>query len=299
MRLSLALKCADGATRHITVRAEVVARKACLSLSELPLGTTYVRVPVKKLVKLRNLTQIDTRYEWDVSRATALGLHLRIEPRQGLLGPAEELKLGLEVVAQDAGDFDLLLVCKLQGSPGYDTPSLALRLTSSVQGLCVSYEVVQPEAPVLRVLAPTTAPHVPPPEAFEPPPPLEFGMATPIFEQRTLVLIVRNHSAVPTKFSLKALRFPAAELPATLAAPPEAENFTLGASMVASLHAADRAAARAADEVARAAAADAAANDPNAPKSKARTRKGSSDSLSASTKQLGAGGRRGSCDSVG
>jgi hypothetical protein len=58
MRLSLALKCADGATRHITVRAEVVARKACLSLSEMPLGTTYVRVPVKKLIKLRNLTQV-------------------------------------------------------------------------------------------------------------------------------------------------------------------------------------------------------------------------------------------------
>ena len=28
-------------------------------------------------------------------------------------------------------------------------------------------------------------------------------MATPIFEQRTLVLILRNHSAVPTSFSLK------------------------------------------------------------------------------------------------
>ena len=45
-------------------------------------------------------------------------------------------------------------------------------------------------------------------------------MATPIFEQRTLVLILRNHSAVPTSFSLKALRFPAAELPPALAAPP-------------------------------------------------------------------------------
>ena len=28
-------------------------------------------------------------------------------------------------------------------------------------------------------------------------------MATPIFEQRTLVLILRNHSAVPTSFNLK------------------------------------------------------------------------------------------------
>ena len=95
------------------------------------------------------------------------------------------------MVAQSAGDFEVLLVCRLQGGLA---PSLALRLTSSVQGLCVSYEVVQPEAPVLRALAPVTAPHVPPPEAFDPPPPLEFGMATPIFEQRTLVLIVRNHS---------------------------------------------------------------------------------------------------------
>ena len=59
-------------------------------------------------------------------------------------------------------------------------------------------------------------------------------MATPIFEQRTLVLILRNHSAVPTSFSLKALRFPAAELPPALAAPPEAEHFTLGASMMVS-----------------------------------------------------------------
>ena len=86
MRLSLALKCANGPTRHVSVRAEVVARRACLSLSQMVLGTTYVRVPVKKLLKLRNLTQIDTTYEWDVSRATALGLQLRVEPRQGLLG---------------------------------------------------------------------------------------------------------------------------------------------------------------------------------------------------------------------
>ena len=50
---------------------------------------------------------------------------------------------------------------------------------------------------------------VPPPEAFEPPPPLEYGMTTPIFEQRTLVLIIRNHSAVPTKFNLKARASPA------------------------------------------------------------------------------------------
>ena len=71
--------------------------------------------------------------------------------------------------------------------------------------------------------------------------------------------------------------------------------------MMASLHAADRAAKREADKVAAAAAADAAANDPNASKgpSKVRVRKGSSDSLSNSTKQLGAGGRRGSTGSVG
>ena len=70
-------------------------------------------------------------------------LHLPISPYISLT----------QVIPQEAGDFDLLLVCKLQGSPGYETPSLALRLTSSVQGLCVSYEVVQPEAPVLKVLA--------------------------------------------------------------------------------------------------------------------------------------------------
>ena len=42
-----------------------------------------------------------------MSRATALGLHLRIEPRQGLLGPAEELKLGLEVIY---GDTDSVMI---------------------------------------------------------------------------------------------------------------------------------------------------------------------------------------------
>ena len=94
--------------------------------------------------------------------------------------------------------------------------------------------------------APRAEPHVPPPEAYLPPPRLDFGDATPIFEQRTLLLLVRNHSAVPTSYTIGAGKYQAGELSAELADPPSFESFSLSAAMAAAMKAAEVAAKRAA-----------------------------------------------------
>ena len=237
VRRVLALRVRHSPPSYLPVYAEVVARRACLSTSAVPLGDTYVQVAARRVIKLRNLTRIATDFRWRTEDAEAQqkGLSVRIEPPSGTLAPAEERTVGIEVISQEAGDLNVLVGCELHG--GTAQP-VGFRLTSAVQGLIVSYEVVLPDDPKLRELAPSLSPHVPPPAAYAPPPPLDFGLSTPCFDQKSLVLIVRNHSAVPTRFAMSAANYPAAVLPPALEVPPAADDFTLSASMLAAIRAA-------------------------------------------------------------
>ena len=153
------------------------------------------------------------------------------------------LPVGVRVTAFEPAEIDLLLGCKLHG--GTVAP-IGFRLTASVQGLTLSYTLLPAEEAAAHVSAPRAEPHVPPPEAYAPPPRLEFGDDTPIFEQRTLLLLVRNHSAVPTSYAIGAAKYHAGELPADLAEPPTIESFSLSAAMLAAMKAAEIAAKRAA-----------------------------------------------------
>ena len=64
LRRNLAVLVEHGETAYVGVRAEVVQRKACLSLTQVNLGTSYVRVGVQRTITLTNLTNIATEFVW-------------------------------------------------------------------------------------------------------------------------------------------------------------------------------------------------------------------------------------------
>ena len=246
MRRFLELRVEHGAPSHVAVRAEVVARAAKMSPFSYAMGTTYVRVPVQRTLTLTNLTQIATTFDC-VHHVKEGRASVTIEPPSGTLQPAQTLKLIVTVIAEMAGKLDMLVGCVLHG--GTAAP-VGCNISAVVQGLTVAYESCAQNDPRLENM-PKSLP--PPADAVdadglavvrEPPevpplPTIDFGMGVPIFEQRSIVLLVTNLSAVRTRYKLTAKRYPAASLPIELHEPPVPEDYTETATTLAHLKQAD------------------------------------------------------------
>lgn len=233
LRRTLACAVRSGRTRHVSVTAEVVQRRVCLSQSVLDLGVCYVKVPERRLLSLTNLTHCATDFEFLLPQLP--DFDVSVEPSSGTLSPNEEKQLLLRVAAYKPGAKSMLLGCKIQGGV-----PIGLRVDLTIKGLMLSWEVLQPEDPRALVLPPPAAPHAPPATAGEPPPTLDFGRRVPIFEATTRMLLITNHSAVSTTYHAAAAAFAAPALGPDDAMPPEAKTFSLTASMAAAIRARER-----------------------------------------------------------
>ena len=237
LRRNLAVLVQHGSTSYVGVRSEVVQRRACLSLTRMDLGTSYVRVAVQRAITLTNLTNIDTEFQWHahVKKGSA---NVRCSPSKGMLGGGQQLTIQVEAVPTEDGVLDVLMGCELQR--GFAKP-IGFRLQSAVQGLTILYQVYRPDDPHLTGLSPTLEPRAgeAAPDASGPMPNVDFGKENPIFEAKQLVVVMRNLSAVRTMFRLSPAKYGAAELPAELQAPPAVEDYTVTSTMLAKLKKAD------------------------------------------------------------
>lgn len=247
LRRLLELKVEDGGeSAHVAARSEVVARKCALSPSAHPLGTTYVRVPVVRTLTLTNLTRIATSFEClhTVSKGSA---DVQMEPASGVLAPAAKLTITVTIISETDGPMSLFAGCVLHG--GRARP-VGCKFSAEVQGLTVFYECLSQYDARLVDMPPTIEPPedvvaedgavaVRPPPVSPPLPMIDYGEGVPIFEQRTLVLLITNMSAVRTRYTLRAERFPAAPLPLELVDPPVPEDYTQTATALAKLKQAD------------------------------------------------------------
>lgn len=232
MRRTLACSVRHGSTAHLGAVAEVVQRAACLSKSELDFGIGYVKVPLKGLLQLRNLTRVPTAFEFEAPETG--DAELLIVPSGGVLAPDAFVDVTFQLTPFAAGKRSLLIGCSVEGGR-----SIGLRILVEVRGLTLSWEEIMPEDPRAFALPPLDEPHAPPAEAGEPPP-LNFGAAVPIFEATTRVLLVTNHSAVPTTYHAAAAAYPAPDLAPDDVALPSAASFSLSASMAAAIAARER-----------------------------------------------------------
>ena len=246
MRRMLELRVQHGPSAHISTHAEVVARRAALSPPAHVLGTTYVRVPVARTLVLTNLTNISTTFEC-VHHIVKGRAEVQMEPASGVLAPAQRLSILVTVISETSGEMDLFAGCTLHG--GCAVP-VGCRITAAVQGLTVSYEALAQDDPRLLDM-PTSMPPpedvvdsdgvvaVRPPPTIPPTPSIDFGDEVPIFEQKSLVLLVTNLSAVRTKFKLTPERYAASPLPIEYIDPPTPEDYTQTATALAGLKEAD------------------------------------------------------------
>lgn len=218
---ALAVAVTRGSESCVRVRGQVVAHAVALDEPVVDLLTTYVRVPAYATITLRNKTLLPTEWHFDdAAPMLRRPASLTFDPPRGWLEPSGTQQVHLTLTSELPGELDEIVRCTV---PRMRTP-LGLRLRSTVAGLVVSYSVEPATGegtPLGRELDDAVgAVHSPPAFAYEPPAPLHFGRSVPCFEERHLLLVVRNHSSVPTRFAMRARDHPARVDAAPPPAPP-------------------------------------------------------------------------------
>lgn len=229
LQAALSIAVTRGSTTYVSARAQVVAYRISVDTPLVDMGVTHVRVPAETTVTLRNRTMLPT--EWDLSgaqRMLRMAAALDFAPARGTLPPGGTQDVRVMLVSESTGELDEVVRCAV---PQMARP-LGIRLRSQVHGLVVSYSVepATGEGTALgRELDRAVGDvHAPPAHASRPPPPLHFGRAVPCYEERHLLLVIRNHSSVPTRFKVRARDHPAMVEVAPQPAPPT-EGMSTGA----------------------------------------------------------------------
>jgi hypothetical protein len=168
-----------GQAQHVAVRADVVSPRSSLDQSVLDLGTSYVNVPVERLVRQRNLTQLPAQYKWDESSAEGAGCSVSVSPPEGTIPPGQEEEFVVTITPLRVGALECIQACDVVGM---ENP-MGLLLRSEVRGLAVTYEVL--DAAGAKQSFPADSAAV-----------LDFGDACPIRRRKTMKLVIRNDTAI-------------------------------------------------------------------------------------------------------
>ena len=191
-----------GRAQHVAVRADVVSPRSCLDQSVIDLGTSYVNVPVERVVRQRNLTQLPAQYKWDDASGEAVGCSVSVSPPEGTIPPGGEEEFVVTITPLRVGALECIQACDVVGM---ENP-MGLLLRSEVRGLAVTYEVRDTAGASQALPADGAAV-------------LDFGEACPIRQRRTMTLVVRNDTAICVPVHAGLQRFAARSPTAPMAAP--------------------------------------------------------------------------------
>jgi len=181
-----------GETKHIAVRADVIAPKTCLDRPVIDAGVSYVNVPIEFVVTQKNLTMLPAQYQWDESTLNTEACSLTISPMEGTIKPGGEEEFFVTAIAHKVGGLEILQSCDVVGM----AEPLGFLVKSEVKGLVVTYEIVQSDGSRTKF-------------AMDEPTELLFGSDCQIRERKALKLVVRNESAICVPISVELERFAA------------------------------------------------------------------------------------------
>lgn len=186
----------------LSFRGEVQAPKTVISPMFINLGKVYVGVPVSFDFNIQNLCNLATKYKIDrpggVESSTCKFV---FSPAQGPLGAKELITIKGEFTASAAGVMDEVIACKIFGvkSPlGFIVKAFAKCVQLEIYGLLLGQEPPKPLArPYDAQLPGNASPPIPKPIES-----LDLGSAVPLYERKTIQVVVRNFSAISTSFAI-------------------------------------------------------------------------------------------------
>ena len=199
----------------ISYRGEVQELKVYLSTMEVDLDTVYTKVPVKRTMYLKNISNLTSRFKFEKPMEGNSNYQFDINPSSGELREKETVKIELTFKGENVGNVEELYGCKIKGMKH----PLGFMLKAAIKGVTVAYELLNEGQRVPKPVAPVNEPQLPS-DCFVPlvaqPPRLNFGKAN-LFERKTKRFVIRNFSAVPAAFRITSRLYPVAgvEVPGT------------------------------------------------------------------------------------
>ena len=129
--------------KQVEVLGEVQSPKACIYPSTVELQEAFMAVPVTRTVELRNLSSIETAFQWAIIEDTALA-HTTFSVPSGVLKAGEKKKIDITITVHRPGPLKLLIPCCLAGVA---QPVACAVTCADVVGAKMSF-TISPERPV-------------------------------------------------------------------------------------------------------------------------------------------------------
>eukprot|EP00752_Nemacystus_decipiens_P011479 g10191.t1 len=171
-------------SEYVAVRAEIQEPTVYISAAEVDVGIAYLGVPVTRQLKMVNLSNLEVR---DVN---------------------------LRYTARQSGPIDEVYACRVFGM----ALPLGFAISGKNRGPTLSFGLVadgeKAPRPIQRPHLPQYVGEEPLPEP-EPAPPLEFGKVD-LRGRKTLIVFIRNLSAISTPFAVKVRKYACTPCPPRL-----------------------------------------------------------------------------------
>ncbi|RKO89895.1 hypothetical protein BDK51DRAFT_46800 [Blyttiomyces helicus] len=214
----------------VAMRAEVMTPKAVLVHPRS--GTTtpvcYLNIPCQQTITVRNLTMLPTAFRWVPSDDVAQEFDVECVPAEGMLQGGAEIEVEFTFTCWKLGTLDIPVEFFIDGMVEAHG-CIATTFNLTVQRMEVSFEIEDERAPPARKATTpdlgvektvpwkdTTTSKTPtrPQKLF-----LDFGTDCPIFENRSLTLVIKNLSAIASPYRVRIERYEAPTLNSGGAAP--------------------------------------------------------------------------------
>ncbi|KAF0697035.1 Aste57867_12263 [Aphanomyces stellatus] len=181
----------------ISARGEIQCPQVYLSETKVALGTTYIGVPVSHTLNVVNVSNLPAPFKWVEPQGKSKAFSIEFDPKSGTLHSKQTLEIKITFTGRAPGYTDVVFACQVRGV----LVPLGFELITLQKGLVLSYELVKPDDVAPRGAVAQDAPVV------SSLPKLNFGEDVPLFERKTLRLLIRNHSGIPAKLSLEARKY--------------------------------------------------------------------------------------------
>lgn len=130
---------AGGPPTEVEVRASALAPAAALDRSRVDLGDSFLRVPVERLLRLRNLTQLPAAFRWqpEVLGVAPGALAVEIRPEEGALAPGEVIDVSARFTPLAVGAWAGVVACDVAGA----ARPIGFEVATEIKGLELEFAV--------------------------------------------------------------------------------------------------------------------------------------------------------------
>ena len=199
-------KSLDFCNELVSFRGEVQELKVYLDTTNFDLDVTYIDVPIKRYLTVKNLSNLETNFKFERPLGKATAFEALFTPESGPLGPKESVLVELTYTAKMPGIINEVFACKVFGM----SSPLGFCLNTVQKGVVVAFELLKEGMPLPEPLGAATDVQYTGTEPIPTPGlPLKLNFEDPIdlYQRKTIRFCIRNLGAIPAKFRLRPKRY--------------------------------------------------------------------------------------------